>query len=111
MKALNTGGAGCIGSDLAAALLARGQQVTVLDNLSSGKIEHVTLLRDSPGFHFVEGDLLDSDYLKAVIPASGNRIPRLGSTERETLTALRRDSGSARAAGESPALPWPPRAG
>src|SRR5437879_2757604 len=67
MKALITGGAGCIGSDLAAALLARGQQVTVFDNLSSGKIEHITPLRDSPEFRFVEGDLLDSDHLEAVI--------------------------------------------
>ena len=35
--ALVTGGAGCIGSDLAAALLDRGHRVTVIDNLSSGK--------------------------------------------------------------------------
>ena len=67
MKALITGGAGCIGSDLAAALLARGQQVTVFDNLSSGKIEHIEPLRDSPGFRLVEGDLLDSRRLEAVI--------------------------------------------
>src|SRR5262245_55383226 len=67
MKALITGGAGCIGSDLAAALLARGEEVTVFDNLSSGKVEHVAPLVDSPGFRFVEGDLLDSDHLEAVI--------------------------------------------
>jgi UDP-glucose 4-epimerase len=67
MKALITGGAGCIGSDLAAALLARGEQVTVFDNLSSGKVEHIAPLLDSPGFSFVEGDLLDSELLEAVL--------------------------------------------
>ena len=57
--ALVTGGAGCIGSDLAEALLARGHRVTVLDNLSSGKIEHIGLLQAHPGFRFIAGDLLD----------------------------------------------------
>jgi UDP-glucose 4-epimerase len=56
---LVTGGAGCIGSDLAAALLDRGHRVTVLDNLSSGKREHIAPLAGRPGFRFIEGDLLD----------------------------------------------------
>src|SRR5262245_41720443 len=66
MKALVTGGAGCIGSDLAAALLARGEEVTVFDNLSSGKIEHIAPLRDHPRFRFVEGDLLDASGLEGL---------------------------------------------
>lgn len=56
---LVTGGAGCIGSDLAHALLARGDRVVVLDNLSSGKHEHIAGLLGHPGFQFIEGDLLD----------------------------------------------------
>jgi len=56
---LVTGGAGCIGSDLAEALLNRGCQVTVLDNLSSGKWVHIVDLMRRPGFQFIEGDLLD----------------------------------------------------
>jgi UDP-glucose 4-epimerase len=56
---LVTGGAGCIGSDLAAALLDCGCRVTVVDNLSSGKLEHIASLLDRPGFRFIEGDLLD----------------------------------------------------
>ena len=59
MKILVTGGAGCIGSDLAEALAARGDQVRVVDNLSSGKLEHITPLRSRPGFEFIEGDLED----------------------------------------------------
>ena len=59
-RVLVTGGAGCIGSDLAGALLSRrGCQVTVIDNLSSGKIEHLEELRAPEKFRFVEADLLD----------------------------------------------------
>jgi UDP-glucose 4-epimerase len=65
--ALVTGGAGCIGSDLATALLGRGYRVTVLDNLSSGKIEHIADLRGHSGFRFIEGDLLDSAALDAAL--------------------------------------------
>jgi UDP-glucose 4-epimerase len=64
-RILITGGAGCIGSDLAEALLQRGCQVTVIDNLSSGKREHVAGLLRRPGFRFVEGDLLDPAALDA----------------------------------------------
>ena len=66
-RILVTGGAGCIGSDLAAALLTRGALVTVFDNLSSGKIEHVAPMLDDERFRFVEGDLLDRDLLDSVI--------------------------------------------
>ena len=67
-RVLITGGAGCIGSDLAAELLRRGSHVTVLDNLTSGKLEHVEPLADHPGFRFVTGDLLDTDALDTVMP-------------------------------------------
>ena len=68
MHALVTGGAGCIGSDLAAALLERGDQVTVVDNLSSGKIEHIDPLRAHSGFRFVEGDLEDAGFVASLMP-------------------------------------------
>jgi UDP-glucose 4-epimerase len=67
MKALVTGGAGCIGSDLAAALLARGDQVVVIDNLSSGSLEHLAPLRGSPNFSFIEGDLEDAALVASVM--------------------------------------------
>jgi UDP-glucose 4-epimerase len=41
MECLVTGGAGFIGSNLVDALLARGDQVTVLDNLSTGKRDNL----------------------------------------------------------------------
>ena len=58
-RILVTGGAGCIGSDLAGELVRRGAHVTILDNLSSGKIEHVEPLLGNARVRFVEGDLLD----------------------------------------------------
>jgi UDP-glucose 4-epimerase len=66
-RILVTGGAGCIGSDLAAALLDRGHRVTVIDNLSSGKYEHIEDLLPRLNFRFIEGDLLDPSALEAAM--------------------------------------------
>jgi UDP-glucose 4-epimerase len=52
-RALITGGAGFIGSHLAEALLAQGQQVVAIDNLSTGRIENIAALMDHPRFQFV----------------------------------------------------------
>jgi UDP-glucose 4-epimerase len=53
-----TGGAGFIGSNLVDGLLARGDSVTVLDNLTTGRKEFLTAAWDRPGFEFVHLDLL-----------------------------------------------------
>lgn len=50
--ALITGGAGFIGSHLAEALLERGHQVSVIDNLSTGRLENIAHLTDHPLFRF-----------------------------------------------------------
>ncbi len=57
---LITGGAGCIGSELATALIAAGHRVRVIDNLSSGRKEHVAHLADCERFEFDEADVTDS---------------------------------------------------
>lgn len=66
-RALVTGGAGCIGSDLAQALLERGDEVVVLDNLSSGRREHIQPLLALDGFHWIEGDVLDENVVDAAM--------------------------------------------
>src|SRR5215470_11218361 len=52
MQALITGGAGFIGSHLAEALLARGDEVFVIDDLSTGSIENIAHLKGQPKFHY-----------------------------------------------------------
>ena len=59
MKALITGGAGFIGSHLAEALLARGDSVTVLDDLSTGRLENLAHLDGHPHLRVVVGSILD----------------------------------------------------
>jgi UDP-glucose 4-epimerase len=54
---LVTGGAGFIGSHLVEALLAENE-VTVLDNFSSGKREFLAPHQNNPNFHVIEADLL-----------------------------------------------------
>jgi len=52
VKALITGGAGFLGSHLAEALLARGDTVHILDNLSTGSIDNIEHLKAAPRFHY-----------------------------------------------------------
>lgn len=59
-SALVTGGAGVIGSHLVDALVERGDHVTVLDDLSTGKPTNIAAHIGRPGFTFVRGDVLDS---------------------------------------------------
>jgi UDP-glucose 4-epimerase len=66
-----TGGAGCIGSELASALLDAGDHVTVVDNLSSGRREHLDSLLAHPRFRFIEGDLLGPDVVGEAVRGSG----------------------------------------
>ena len=51
-RVLITGGAGFIGSHLAEALIEAGKEVTVLDNLSTGRFENIEHLVGRPRFHF-----------------------------------------------------------
>jgi dTDP-glucose 4,6-dehydratase len=56
MRVLVTGGAGFIGSHLCDALIARGDQVLCLDNLSTGRFSNIAHLLGRPGFEFAEAD-------------------------------------------------------
>ena len=52
MRVLITGGAGFIGSHLADAYLQRGDEVFIIDDLSTGSIENIRHLKDHPLFHY-----------------------------------------------------------
>lgn len=64
VRSLITGGAGFIGSHLAEALLANGEEVYALDNLSTGSMANIDALRSRPGFHYVL-DSVRNDYVVA----------------------------------------------
>jgi UDP-glucose 4-epimerase len=64
-KIVVTGGAGFIGSALARALVARGDDVTVLDNFSTGKRENLREVASQ--LTVVEGDILDAALLDRVL--------------------------------------------
>ncbi len=56
---LLTGGAGFIGSNIVERLLASDVKVTVLDNLSTGKLENIEDFQGNPNFKFIKGDICD----------------------------------------------------
>src|SRR4029450_11998104 len=66
MKALVTGGAGFIGSNLVDALLARGDEVVVLDNLATGRRSHLesALTR---GARLVVEDIRDGALVRSLL--------------------------------------------
>jgi len=66
-KVLVTGGAGFIGSHIADHLLSEGFEVTVLDNLWTGKMENIAHNLKNEDFHFVKGDIRESKTVSDVM--------------------------------------------
>ena len=65
MKILVTGGAGFIGSHIAEYLVQRGDNVTVSDNLSNGKIQNISKVSDD--INFVKGDVRDYKLVEQLV--------------------------------------------
>ena len=61
MKVLITGGAGFIGSHLADAHIKRGDEVTALDDFSTGRAENVAQFKSVKKFQLIKGSVLDRD--------------------------------------------------
>ncbi len=66
MDILVTGGAGFIGSHLCDALIARGHQLTIVDNLVLGRKENIEHLIGNPNFCFIKEDLLDLPKMRKI---------------------------------------------
>lgn len=67
MKALITGGAGYIGSNLVDKLLARGDEVAIIDNLSTGAVNNIRHHLDNPRFRFVNDTILSTNSLERLV--------------------------------------------
>jgi UDP-glucose 4-epimerase len=69
VRVLVTGGAGYIGSHLVDALIKRGDEVLVIDNLSTGKIENIRHVLGHPTFHFINDSILNEALLERFVPS------------------------------------------
>lgn len=78
MNVLITGGAGFIGSNLAAYHLAKGDHVYVIDDMSTGFLVNIASLFANPNFLFQEADILMWDGLRESIRWA-NRIYHLAA--------------------------------
>src|SRR3954468_6103547 len=67
MRVLITGGAGFVGSHLSEALLERGDEVFILDNLSTGSIDNVVHLKSHPRFHYTIDSVTNEPVLAELI--------------------------------------------
>jgi UDP-glucose 4-epimerase len=67
VTSLITGGAGFIGSHLAEALVARGEQVILLDDLSTGSVENIRHLRSKPSVHCLFESVMERGVLSELV--------------------------------------------
>lgn len=70
MRHLITGGAGFIGSHLAEALLARGDEVFILDDLSTGSVENIRHLKTHERFHYFFDSITNKQLLAELVDES-----------------------------------------
>jgi UDP-glucose 4-epimerase len=67
LKVLVTGGAGFIGSHLCEALLKRGDEVYIIDDLSTGSIQNIDHLKENPLFHYTLDSITNRSVMAELI--------------------------------------------
>ena len=67
MKVLITGGAGFVGSHLADRLIKDGHEITVIDDLSTGRYSNVAHLEDQKGFRLIIDTILNESLMEELI--------------------------------------------
>lgn len=70
MKILITGGAGFVGSHLADKLIDQGHEITVIDDLSTGRYSNVEHLEGTPNFRLIIDTVLNQDLMEELIRES-----------------------------------------
>jgi UDP-glucose 4-epimerase len=70
MRFLITGGAGFIGSHLSETLLNRGDEIFVLDDLSTGSVENIRHLKANPRFHYIFDSIMNKHLLAELVDES-----------------------------------------
>ncbi len=79
MKILVTGGAGFIGSHLCDALIERGHQVSVVDNLILGREENIAHLITNPNFKFYREDINNKSGMKLIFDEGFDMVYHLAA--------------------------------
>ena len=72
MHHLVTGGSGFIGSHLTDSLIAMGDSVTVLDNLSTGQVDNLKNHIENPKVNFIDGSILDETLVDSLVQKADN---------------------------------------
>jgi UDP-glucose 4-epimerase len=94
MKSVITGGAGFIGGHLTEYLLGVGDEVVVLDNMSTGSLANLSAVRNHPRLTVVEGSILDRPLVEHVV-SGADRVFHLAAAVgvrvivEQPLTSLR----------------------
>ncbi len=75
MKILITGGCGFLGSNLAATLLKKNEEILLFDNLSRfGSAENLAWLKKNGEFQFIHGDIRNGEYVENIIKAEQPKL-------------------------------------